>query len=362
MRLRRSSVPRKTSNALPPHLRHDADLDIDLFPESMFYHTRFRRPLTLQHLVFFLYLPFGVLLCVLRILFILLGSLFLFDMSKFFKCDSVFFKVFSFVLGVRVRVDNPELLNDADYRIIVSNHICEADALAIASAMGKVSLIVPAWYSKFILTRKLTNLYYNPIFIQPKSSRHILHETVTSHLRNDRPSSHLPILLHPEGALTNGKIALMSFNKFMFGLNVPIKPVAIRCRGSFHSVLNLDHLTTPVSYNIIWLLILPSVSWRITYLPTQTCGADEDSLAFSKRVQGLIADQLGLDCSDYHVKQKYSLVLKHIKLRSVSFDTKEEDFGWSFSWFYSWKVRISSRRRRKRDRSPRIRGFLKRWK
>ncbi|KAL0205262.1 hypothetical protein P9112_000569 [Eukaryota sp. TZLM1-RC] len=351
MTVRRPSLSRRGSTTQPHVGAHTDAFEISLFPESLFYHTRFRRPLSYKHLIFLFYFPFGAALCLFRVLFILLSTVLLFDLSRLLRLEHQFFCFWCFVLGVRVSIKNKELLNDDPFKIIVANHICEADALALALAFDqKLSLIVPKFYSKFVLSRKFVTSYFNPLYIQPKCSRHILHDAVHEHLASNSTS---PIALFPEGALTNGKVSLLSFNKFMFSLNVPIKPVGIKVQNAFHSVINTDHLTSPVSINILWLLVLPFVQWELTILPTQEAEEGEDSFGFSKRVQKLVARAVDLDSSDFHVKQKYAMVYKALKLRDMSFVpskqnvSKVERFGFAFGLFHNFKATVSTRIRRK---------------
>ncbi|KAL0213601.1 hypothetical protein RCL1_007227 [Eukaryota sp. TZLM3-RCL] len=337
---------KRSSSVHQPHQGTDSSsIEVSLFPDNLFFHTRFRRPsFTLKHVLFFLYFPFGLVLATIRLFFLLLSTFVLFDLSKFLNCQEAFFKLWCMCLGLFVSMKNRELLSDRDYKIIVSNHVCEADALALAKSVGQLSMIVPRFYSKFFISRKAVTAFMHPIYIQPKSSRHVLHEAVQQHLDSN---SAYPLALFPEGCLTHGKVGLVEFNKYMFSLGVPIKPIALKFSHAFDSVVNLDHLTAPVANNAFFFLMLPWMHWNLEVLPTESILPSEDGMMFAKRVQILIADKLGLVPSDFHVKQKYAMVLKSIKLREMSFldaplqKTRREKFGFKFAWFYNFTAKIT---------------------
>lgn len=70
------------------------DPTVDRFTvEDIVYHTRFLRPIwTWKFLLFMLYLPFGLVLLVLRLSFMILSEILFFPLTRLLKVDSIFYK------------------------------------------------------------------------------------------------------------------------------------------------------------------------------------------------------------------------------------------------------------------------------
>ncbi|KAJ4454717.1 putative Ancient ubiquitous protein 1 [Paratrimastix pyriformis] len=280
-----------------------------LILEDLFSHTRLRRPLTIKHLFFFLYFPFGVVLLGIRLLFLVFAELLLFPLFRMLRMNTFFYKIYARMLGVFVVVKGKENWSK-NLQVLVSNHRSEFDIIALRSLLP-VAAVSPLFYKTFIFTRKMVK-EINPIFID-YSNREVIHKNIDEHLTG--PASKVPILCFPEGALTNGEQALLLYHKHLFSLERPIQPLANSVSGPFHNVVNVHHLCTKISHNIFWLLLMPYHVWTVNVLPEQRREPTETAEQFANRIQSMTAAHLGLIPSTFSVRDKAILLRRWTALR-----------------------------------------------
>eukprot|EP00792_Barthelona_sp_PAP020_P012010 TRINITY_DN635_c0_g1_i1.p1 TRINITY_DN635_c0_g1~~TRINITY_DN635_c0_g1_i1.p1 ORF type:complete len:389 (+),score=83.29 TRINITY_DN635_c0_g1_i1:31-1167(+) len=304
-----------------------AEFEEEFYPETLFCIARMRRPMSYRHLLFFIYLIFvGLPLLIFRLIVILFSEFIFLNIFKKLGLEDIFFKAYSNLLGIKYNLINPEQLYGHDSRIIVSNHCSEFDALLLRALLGsRMSIIAPRFYSKHILTKRLLE-YLNPIFTEPKKEKKgHLHKILQDYVKD---SNNPPLVLFPEGGLTNGRVGLMKYQKFTFSLGQKVLPLALRLRSPFRKVINLDHLTTPVTHNFFWLLAQPYLTYDVSVLEETEIQDDETELQFADRVQESTARKLGILATDIQVKHKYGLVRKYVTIKEQ--EDPFDSLGWRF--------------------------------
>lgn len=140
----------------------------------------------------------------------------------------------------------------------------------------------------------------HPIYIDV-SDRDSLHLTISTTLK----TSPYPILVFPEGCLTNGT-ALLAYYKHMFSLNVPVTPLAIVIKKPYFGVA-LDTLCCPTWHNLLWVLAMPFHIWTMNVLEPMTIEDGETAEQFAARVQRRTAQFLGVPTTPYFKTDKYRL-------------------------------------------------------
>ncbi|KAH3744880.1 ancient ubiquitous protein 1 [Pelomyxa schiedti] len=266
---------------------------------GLFEVTRMKRPIGLLHVLFWIYVPLGLVLTVLKLLWIASWELFFFRLGAYLHMNNLFFRIYCSPGLITIVRGREHLKATPSARILVSNHVSEMDSVACRAAFGACHAISPSYYSKFIFTRQMVTEMY-PIYIDV-TDRHSLHEKIQNTLK----TSKLHILCFPEGCVTNGK-GVMRYHKFLFSLGEAVTPVAIRVTRPFP--IHMDTLCTPVWHNIIWLCLVPWQIWHMQVLPPMYPRSDESAEQFADRVQQATAKALGVPATPYMKKDKHKLV------------------------------------------------------
>jgi len=147
-------------------------------------------------------------------------------------------------------------------RIVVSNHRSEFDILALRS-LFKCAAVSPLYYKTFALCKRMIR-EINPIYVD-YTQREGVRASINDHLSG--PLKDIPILVFPEGALTNGEQALLLYHKFLFSVDQPIQPLANHVSGPFHNVVNVHvrpHVLTLARSFAYSLRLLASITPLLT--------------------------------------------------------------------------------------------------
>ena len=72
-----------------------------------------------------------------------------------------------------------------------------------------------------------------------------------------KPGTKQPLVIFPEGTCNNCDVAIMQYQKFVFGLGVPVVPVALKIRNPWP----IEFLVTfgPIEGNLATFLFMPLV-------------------------------------------------------------------------------------------------------
>ena len=144
---------------------------------------------------------------------------------------------------------NPEEVNnaeggqrDAPAAVIVSNHISEQDWVPIAARFSIRVLAMDHLRRVPVIGQALK--LANPVYIgqvgNAQSAGAALTDDDVKEFKQAQRQKVLAavtaatdgksLLVFPEGVLTNGRTAILKYQKFVFGLGVPVQPLAIRRR------------------------------------------------------------------------------------------------------------------------------------
>ena len=229
--------------------------------------------------------------------------------------------------------------------ILVSNHVSEEDYVAIASQFS-ARVVAMDYIEKVPVIGRLMRVT-DPIYIgqignkqsksgglsSPKSveaykaaQRDKVAAAVAASQRvaasrgDEAPS----VLLFPEGVLLHGdptrpQEAMLRYQKFIFGLGLPVQPLAIRRHvGSLQRALcpvAWDTVSASLLDNVFWFLFLPRCEYTIRVLPQMARLPDESNMDFADRVQAATADALGLVASRWGNRDKNACIREARKRR-----------------------------------------------
>lgn len=112
------------------------------------------------------------------------------------------------------------------------------------------------------------------------------------------------LYVSPEETIGNQQ-GLFQFQPSFLARGFPVVPTALRLTTPFG--LNADPLLSSKPANFLRLLAMPTVTFKLDYLPPLARGRDESKTAFAKRVQQAIADGLGAAATDWRPRDKHAL-------------------------------------------------------
>ncbi|KAJ2944160.1 hypothetical protein O0L34_g18131 [Tuta absoluta] len=202
---------------------------------------------------FLLYLPFGLLLLVVRtfLAFVLwIASIILPNKSAVRQMLST---LACWTFGVYVKTKGTR---DPRCSVLVANYVSCLDSLAASHALGTISLRkwkVPPFFASALGIRNAAQFVRKQHFAESPSHA---------------------VLLQPEGGPTNGK-GLLQFTEWPFPVGNRVQPVAITVERPF---TNVTVQGSPVGFpwkDAVWFLVSPLTVYTLTLLPAvETADAD----------------------------------------------------------------------------------------
>ncbi len=236
------------------------------FLSELFAESRFSTGNFLSLLLLIIYSPIGLVLAILRlIVFLPLVGIFVCIIPPCLR--TAYTRAFCLLLfGIHMNVKGKP---DKEARVWTANHTSECDALAIRSLANPhilgYSFYLQLWWLKFSPLALLSMVYV------PQRSRSDgnddARDAIRIMIKELLKESSNPILVFPEGGLTNGKVGLLQYHMFMYSLDVPIQPVRITI--STPLPINIDYDNSTFFMNVFWILFIPFRSFNLTFLDSE---------------------------------------------------------------------------------------------
>lgn len=105
-----------------------------------------------------------------------------------------------------------------------------------------------------------------------------------------------PLFYFPEGWDTNGK-GLLIYQKFLFGLKLPVVPIALSVRVPF-APIRPGMLGSSIFREILWMFFSPYYEYHVRVLPALE-HEGEGEIDFALRTQRVTAAALGVPATSY---------------------------------------------------------------
>ncbi|XP_049874614.1 lipid droplet-regulating VLDL assembly factor AUP1-like [Pectinophora gossypiella] len=228
---------------------------------------------------FLAYLPFGLLLLVVRTLLALVlwvASIILPNKSAVRQMLST---LACWTFGVYVKTKGTR---DPRCSVMVGNYVSCLDSLAASHVLGTISLRkwkVPPFFASTLGIRNAAQFVRKQHFA-------------------DCPSK--PVLLQPEGGPTNGR-GLLKFTDWPFPIGNRVQPVAITVERLFTNVT--VHRPTDARdkfpwSDALWFLCTPVTVFSVQLLPAVE-RHDDDDAAFTHKLRSTIAEALHVELTSY---------------------------------------------------------------
>ncbi|EGG21792.1 hypothetical protein DFA_01678 [Cavenderia fasciculata] len=282
-----------------------ADIQIPKKPAlplyKLFNYARVHKPYTYKHLLFALWLPVGVGLWPIRVFLTILTYLLLLLVPK--SLSFLLKHVLLVLMGFRIKYNGlenlPRVGDPKSGRVIVINHMSDFDPYPVMTIIPYFHTLVAAHISKVPIVGKLYKKM-DTIFVDPANK-----EKARTDVLDGLNKTKMPLLIYPEGGLTNGSKGIMMFNKFVFGLGHGIIPVAMRMNNPWP--VNTDYLGSSWMKNFAFWFLVPFHRFELTFLSHMFIAQNETDAEFAKRVQTRIANHLQIEATDYSYSQKKEL-------------------------------------------------------
>eukprot|EP01133_Synstelium_polycarpum_P015527 gene15527-18445_t len=114
-----------------------------------------------------------------------------------------------------------------------------------------------------------------------------------------------------EGGLTSGKTGMMTFQKFVFGLGHPVLPISMKITSPWP--IDIDYINSSWFKNFAWWLMVPFHTFELNVLPSERIRENETDVQFAKRIQTIIANDLGIEPTDFAYANKKELSKELLK-------------------------------------------------
>ncbi|XP_038071334.1 lipid droplet-regulating VLDL assembly factor AUP1-like [Patiria miniata] len=235
---------------------------------------------SLAGILLLLYMPLGLILTVLRIF---LGfHVFIISclLPRSWLIRRVVLRVMCLFLGLAISHEGLEK-RDRAAKVIVANHVSVFDHVTIGLVIP--SVVPNVWSLPAFMTWALGYTEMGA-----REGRRTLLQTLKTYFA----SNTLPITSLPEGAMTNGKVGLLKFSTWPFDLGEAVQPVILRVRRPLLGV-NVESIGSSLWKDIFWFLFVPFTHFHVRLLPSQRRAESETVEDYSRRVQGIMADELG---------------------------------------------------------------------
>jgi len=219
------------------------------------------------------YFPFGVILMCIRIFLGFHAFIVSCILPKSWSLRSPILRILCSILGIIVTQENVEKRSTKS-KVIVSNHVSPMDHTA-------VSLVLPCLIPNVWPIPKLLQLVLGYKDLGANEGRDVLIQNAREYCR----TSACPLLVFPEGAMTNGRKGLLKFSSWPFCLDQPVQPVVITISRPAFAQLSPIIIGSRWWLDTLWLLFVPYTHYYLTWLDVEEARASESPDQFANRVQ-----------------------------------------------------------------------------
>jgi len=157
------------------------------------------------------------------------------------------------IVGFVVKEHNIHLKFKGNSKLIVTNHVTNFDHLAI-------DLVIPCIVPGVWDLPKFLNWSLGFHDFDVVRGRDQLIHNVRKHLVVDDA---VPILTHPEGATTNGRVGLLKFSTWPFSLDCPVNPIAITVTRSPPIKISPTVLGSRWWSDLFWIMLTPWTTFNL---------------------------------------------------------------------------------------------------
>lgn len=244
------------------------------------------------------YLPLGCLLATIRLLSLLVLSLLAWPLPPAAK--RVIYCTLLFVMGIKLKcnLSTQEVKNLTDGRVIALNHLSVCDyfpLLAMPSAVGTMFDVThPLVKAMFFLLSKRSGKCFWNVNDKRELAKNL-------HAFRNTPQG-TALYVAPEATINNG-LGLYAFRPSLLNRGFAVVPLAMRL--SLPLGLTAAPLHSSATRSFLRLLLMPWLSFEMTYLPPQQRNENQSPEDFARQIQVCIATELGIAATPWTREDKH---------------------------------------------------------
>ena len=271
--------------------------------EELFHYGHLRGVYTREALLLWVWLPFGLVLLVVRLLLFLLLSLLLLVLpAAALPLSPRLVRTGLFLLfGIRIHVRSgagrlAAAVGEHGGRLVLAcNHVTAFDAVPVQALVSTRTLIDAHFFRHVSAT---FHRLVGAVRVDRTRGRSVVRAAVLDALRAGDDDGR-PLLVFPEGWDTSGERAVLRYNKFTLGLGRPVVPVAMRARVPLGVPLRPGCLGVTLATELLWLFFSPGLVWELDILPVLPPVGESGAAAQAARAQEATAAVLGVEASPF---------------------------------------------------------------
>lgn len=241
-------------------------------------------------LIFLVYLPFG---CVLSVFRIILG----FIIALLAPC--VWRKKLLRFAGMFI-IKSPKFMEMPENgTLLLSNHSSYLDYIVISAGLKPSrDFATVIWHQ----VEWFVQVFCRPVVhvLEAGQNRHFLRE-IRDQLKQRN------VIIFPEGAITDARSGLLSFEKSAFALKTPIYLVAIKYHRPF-AFLQPKALSTHLAFEMAVELFQPWTTVEVKNIGEFPKLEGETAQGYAERAQQAVADELGLAATSWTRSDRHQLL------------------------------------------------------
>jgi 1-acyl-sn-glycerol-3-phosphate acyltransferase len=266
----------------------------DIMLEQLFVTKTHIQPATwLNILIMLLYTPFGLILLTFRLILIIPIAILIILLDGYLPLW--FLNIARPLMGFWCILNNykPEFRK---VPILACNHTTPFDVFPFLGHFNVSVLIDKGFFESSSLIKPFVKLLDGIPLERTQSTKETDRQNVITALGGKRQ-----LLYFPEGWDTSGKVGLLVYQKFLFGLGKDVLPVAIKVRVPFLPI-EPSLLGTSILREIFWIFFCPCYVFEVEFLEPTGKSEKESDIDFAGRVQKMTADVLGISTTNYSYK------------------------------------------------------------
>nr|CAH7742312.1 unnamed protein product [Callosobruchus chinensis] len=212
-------------------------------------------------ILFFLYIPLGVIILLLRIIVLFCAMLLSYVIPETVPFRKFINKITCMALGIAVTVENPKAKENVG--VFVSNNLSVFDHVAVQKVTNAVMPM------KTVLEQivKFNNFDFGSL-----SELGRFKENVQKFIVENKT----PAFFTPEEKPTNGK-CLLKFKTYPFQLSTKVQPICIQIERPFFNI-SVTVLGSSYTYDALFFMFSPITNYKIRFLDAveRKCLSDEE--------------------------------------------------------------------------------------
>lgn len=243
------------------------------------------------------YFPFGLILVIIR-LFIALHALLVSCILPKSAATSFILKSIFAVVGIHIMVQEDKRDEKKKAKILVANYISHLDHMII-------DFVQPCHTPDYQGLSGFEQWIFAYKNFGVTKGKDMFENNIQTYVSEE--SNKFPVLLWPEKTTTNGRNAILKFDKFPFSCGNIIQPVTIQATR-WPLDVKVTTLTSNRWTDFFWSMFFPYTIFKIKILPAMEKVPNESVEEFSDRVRESLAATLNVKLSDYSYEDKEKYV------------------------------------------------------